>query len=439
MTLGPVEVTSRDIATLFWWTVIAAAVLLGRSTRESMRGVLHTGARLLWIVGLYAGWVALLGLLATRIPFGDQRLWEPAQLKDTIVWFAVTGMALLFGVGQSATDRRFYVTRVVEVISGASLLQIFLGLVTFELWIEVLWPVPIVLVSLMLVVAARDPAMAALRKVLTVIQVLLVLGLLGAVLVILIDQLPHYDWGAQLHSFLLTVWLTVGALPLIAWLSLYSNYQSAFGHLRKRDGSAASLTAKLAVLSTLHVRNRELLRFAGYWPRQTAEADGFWAARRVVRQFRADLQERDAVVQQQADDLVHYAGVEGTDEEGRQLDRREFVETQAALEWLANNCHMGWYRNQEPKKRYKADLLKIFQPGHTRGLPDEHGISMKVRGDGQAWFAWRRTTTGWVFGIGAKGSPPSEWFYEGPEPPKGYPGSGPGWGSSAFERGPNWS
>lgn len=64
---------------------------------------------------------------------------------------------------------------------------------------------------------------------------------------------------------------------------------------------------------------------------------------------------------------------------------------------------------------------------------------MKVRGDGQAWFAWRRTTTGWVFGIGAKGPPPSEWFYEGPEPPKGYPDSGPGWGSNAFERGPNWS
>jgi hypothetical protein len=86
---------------------------------------------------------------------------------------------------------------------------------------------------------------------------------------------------------------------------------------------------------------------------------------------------------------------------------------------------MGWYR-REPVGRYKrdvADVISVF----AHGLPDEHGIVMKVRSDGQAWYAWRRTVTGWVLGVGAKGPPPNQWFYEGPEPPKSYPASGEGW------------
>ncbi len=50
----------------------------------------------------------------------------------------------------------------------------------------------------------------------------------------------------------------------------------------------------------------------------------------------------------------------------------------------------------------------------------------------------RRTVTGWVFAVGAAGPPPEQWFYDGPEPPSGYPGSDPGWGRSPFEQGPNW-
>jgi len=96
---------------------------------------------------------------------------------------------------------------------------------------------------------------------------------------------------------------------------------------------------------------------------------------------------------------------------------------------------MGWYRNRT-KGRYPADLLKIFQPGFTRGLPDDHGIEMRVRRDGKAWYAWRQTVTGWVFAIGAAGPPPNQWFWDGPKPPPGFPGRS--WMSRPFERGPNW-
>lgn len=49
---------------------------------------------------------------------------------------------------------------------------------------------------------------------------------------------------------------------------------------------------------------------------------------------------------------------------------------------------------------------KNIRSSLTRGgLPQETGITMSVAKDGQAWYAWRRTITGWCFAIGAAGSP----------------------------------
>jgi hypothetical protein len=350
VSLGCAPLTSRDIATAFWWVVIAIAALVAGSTRRSVGGVLRATGGLLSILVLYGLWVALVVLLATRIPFGSEALWSLAQLKDTVAWFAVSGLHLLFAFTKTTTERRYYLRQAVDTVWGASVLQFYLGLVTFDLWVEILWPVPIVVVQLLLAVPARDPAQAGLQRGLKVVRALLGLALLIAVAVVLINQLPGYDWGAQLHTLALTIWLTIGALPFVAWLSLFSNYQLAFMHMRARDGRGAPLKAKLAVLTSLHVRNRELHRFAGSWPRKVAEAGGFRAGRRIIRDFRADLVAQEAAERKRAEDLARYAGVDGADGGGRRLDRREFAETVNSLELVAS-AHAGWYRRDREELR----------------------------------------------------------------------------------------
>ena len=92
---------------------------------------------------------------------------------------------------------------------------------------------------------------------------------------------------------------------------------------------------------------------------------------------------------------------------------------------------MGWHRNRGG--RYRDDLLKMIGDDFTRqGLPKESGIALRVSSDGQAWYAWRRTVTGWCFAIGAAGPPPEQWEYDGPEPPHGFPGRDRTWGERPF-------
>lgn len=127
-----------------------------------------------------------------------------------------------------------------------------------------------------------------------------------------------------------------------------------------------------------------------------------------------------------------YAGSKECDEFGQRLDQREFKETKNALQRLAG-MQMGWYRNRGG--RYRPDLLEMLS---TDGLPEDHGIELSVAPDGQSWWAWRRTVSGWCFAIGATQPPPDQWLFDGPEPPGGFPGQDPAWGEPWGLDAENW-
>ena len=221
---------------------------------------------------------------------------------------------------------------------------------------------------------------------------------------------------------------------------MYVYYDAAFRGINYAANDwKVRLQAKLALVTKLHVKTRDLQAFDRNWARRIASASGYIAGRQVVDQFyEARREAKQAVIDERAR-LKRYAGSNQTDEQGRRLDRREFKETIAALRYLST-CQMGWYRNRG--RHYHADLLDRFRNDFTRqGLPAESGITMKVADDGQSWFAWRRTITGWCFAIGAGGPPPKEWEYDGPDPPDDVPGRDRCWGDLPYSEGANinWS
>lgn len=152
-----------------------------------------------------------------------------------------------------------------------------------------------------------------------------------------------------------------------------------------------------------------------------------WAQPRV----RAEVERRQVVRE------ARWADSDEVDEQGRRRDQREFIATRSALRFL-HNCQMGSYRNFG---RYRDDRLPVAESHFVKdGLPAAHGIEMHVRADGQAWWAWRRTVSGWYLGIGAVGPRPSQWFYDGADAPSSGPDDDPeGWGGYEHAVLPNWA
>jgi hypothetical protein len=322
-----------------------------------------------------------------------------------------------------------------RTVGVGALLEFLVGVKTFNLFFELLLQPVVVLLAMMVAVAETKPELRPTKRLAEFL-----LGLVGLLLLVLtirsivVDR-ETVDVGLQVRQLALPVWLTLVSLPFLYVLALYAEHQTAFirmsfGPTRRKP----SWRARLAVMIGLRGRLAEVHALAGPAASRIGQERAYRGARTQVRAFRRELEERNAAEREAADRLVRFAGATGVDEHGRQLDRREFKETCSALEWLWI-CHCGWYRRDD---RYRDDLLDKLGDFRRKGLPNPHGIVMHVSKDGQRWYAYRRTVSGWVFAIGAAGPPTDQWRSDRPEPPNEPPGDSKDWTTDRFDHSLNW-
>jgi hypothetical protein len=418
---------NREIASLIILVAIGGLLVANRHTRKAIRGVGKAlGSKVaLPFVGL-ALWVAALVIAGSQ--YG---LWERALLSETVLWFVTPAVPLLVAL---AASRKALRDALIYAVGPAVFLEVFIGLSTFSLAIELLVAGTLTVALPLLVVAEGDAKYAQVRRFLETLVGLIGFALILHVLVSIASDWDGFDKTLALRALALPLWMTAGVLPYAFAVRLWADYDSAFTCVNhETNDRRARGRAKLALFCELGLRSAAGRSFRTYWARQLVEASTLRDTRDVVREHLRDRKQRAADTAEAEARLVRFAGVDGEDEDGRRLDQREFDETKDALHQLAG-AQMGWYRNQG--RRYRADLLAMLAP--FKGLPEDHGISLSVSADGQSWWAWRRTVTGWCFAIGAAERPPDQWLHDGPEPPTGFPGLDTEWGERWGFEARNW-
>ncbi len=427
---------NREWAILIWLGIAFLWFMSKEGRRADFEKILHTvlKPKILVMLGAMLSYVALEVWLGSKLS-----IWRSDMVKPTIIWLVLSGLALAFSFNKASEEPHFFRRTVIGALGITAFLEFFMNLSVLNLLGElILLPILVVLVGISVVTdeTAQDQTV---KKLVDGLQ-----SLIGFSLFVFISWRLYSNWSeinyhAQVLQLALPIWLTVGFLPFIYFFALYANYELAFMRINMATNDRkARWRARLAFFTKLHFRIHGTRGFAGYWPKEVASAPNFTAARHVVAQFQQSHRDEKQAAVDEADRLRRYTGSNGTDAEGRRLDRREFKETMNVLRWLAT-CQMGWYQNEE-WGRYRPDLLDMIVDFALHGLPSDSGITMDVSEDGQAWYVWRRTVTGWCFAIGATGPPPDQWEYDGPEPPSGFPGTDHHWGQSAFsdEVNPNW-
>jgi hypothetical protein len=429
--------TTREIATILWFIPVAAVTwwkLPG--IRAPIRSVVALVLQRVFIIpaAVFTAWMLIAIYIASQ--WG---VWSLTNLKDTLYWL-VPGYILLFGAVNAATEERFFRRRIRDAVGLSAFFAFYLSVVTLDLWLELLLVPVLTILSLMAAVGGvtlggSTALSARAGNLARNIAGLIVMGLVVYTTIRLVQSGGTTDWAELARSLALPAWLTLWAIPFVWVWSVVVEYDSALRHMRisAPDGRLAWKSV-LALIVSFRFRLSALHRFAGRWPHDLVTAKGFRRARDVIAKQQAELNADAAAKQKAADDLKRYAGASGLDEHGRPLDKREFKETVEALDHLANS-QMGWYRNNG--NRYQPDLLEKFGDAFKGDLPDEHGITTDVSNSGQSWYTWRRTPSGLCFAVGAAGPPPDQRFYEGTDPPTGFPKVSAGW-LPAHERGPSW-
>lgn len=426
---------NRQIASLLWIGVLLVAVLASPTGRKSLVDIARAflGRRIWPILVLLALWSLGLVLIGRRIG-----IWTDALAADTWFWFFTTALVLLFNFSKVSNEPDFF-KRTARETFGLTLIFGFLSeLYVLSVPVEFIGLGVVAVLAGVSAVAANQREVTDARKLVDGCLSMVGLTILALALLSLVTNWSNDEAPDLARQLLMPAWMTLGVLPYVYVVALYAGYQMAFTWIDFRNEASfrAHCVAKAAVVVRLHGQATLVDKFGLPWATRAAEAGSFRAALAVVDEFEGDLERRKQEKRDDAERLIRFAGVDGVDDEGRRLDRREFEETTRALRWIGT-CQMGWGRRETG---YRADILDVVGDLSSHGLPGDGGITVLVSPDGGSWYAWRRTPSGWVFAIGAAGPPPDQWEYDGAEPPSGFPGESSDWGSGPldYSSAPNW-
>ena len=277
---------NREIASLIWLGVVLIwALIVVAEFRVSLGAVIRTffGPRLfLPLLGMFAH---LTGLVFAASCAG---LWGWELLSDTVVWVIACGFGL-FGAGVKMFEHGGSLRSVLRAALGVTVfMEVFVNLYVFPLAFELVLAPLLAILAMAAVVAEGDEQLALVKRF--VDRLLTWIGL-GAILIVAEHIWANWsllDQTQLLQRFALPVWLTIGAMPFVAVLGVYSAYDSAFSQIRSAtDDWRRRWRARLVLLTGLHLRARAVSEFNGRWCKELTAAGSLAQAKAVVSRFRA--------------------------------------------------------------------------------------------------------------------------------------------------------
>ena len=221
--MGPFN--NREIATAFWVLLFVALAPQKGDIRKSLAGVLRAFCHFkilasVCLMLLYtAAVVTLLALIG---------LWKSTLLKDTIVWFCVSGMAMMMRFATSDDDENIFHKALVDSIKIVILLEFLVNTYTFSLPVEFIIVPLLTFVAMIDAVASLDKKNAAVAKltkgVLTVVGFMILAVALGRAISDL-QNLRRFD---TVRSIALAPILSLSLSPFLYVMVLISKYELVF-------------------------------------------------------------------------------------------------------------------------------------------------------------------------------------------------------------------
>lgn len=278
--------TSRELASLILLGALAVFGLWNPDTRNTIPGVVKA----FFVPKILAMVVAFVVYMAAVV-WGTSHvgLWNRGLLKETIIWGLVTGFVLLFNT-HKVRSVTFFRDTTAQAVGLSAFIEFFLNTESFNLLVELVLQVVLILVAGMLAVTSDEAKHRQLRRLLEGLLTVVGVGLVIATAWKLGQDWSTIDRGLLWRSLLLAVWLTIAALPFIYGLSLVMGYELLFSRMDLRHKPRRlSVKLRAAAIAGLGGRLRHVHGFAGTWPRRLGRETSFGRARSVVGEFKSSL------------------------------------------------------------------------------------------------------------------------------------------------------
>jgi hypothetical protein len=428
-----VLLTNRELATaILICTTILVCLIVPRIRRYYKKSALGVLAALFqWkIVAYFSGlvvWAAVLVFVGWQLGW-----WNLALTLETVFVLVSVGFPMLGRAATMESGALIIRRSLRDVLGPTALFLFYVNLESFPLGVELILQVVAVFLAILAAVLGANPnAQRAARNTASVLGILVIASAVWTTVQVIM-QLGQTDWWEVLRLFLTTLLLPVSLIPYY-YLAAFSSFAET-NILMAGAGSnpKPKVRATLAYLIGLRLS----VKWASRWrwnDHEILQSPSFRDGLRRMRNFRAAVRAADQAEAERLAALDRFAGVEGVDAEGAQLDRREFQLTKDTMEevWLQE---IGIYQSNGDRFSREAALGAVTELRFSWSNPDSFVV--EVSEDGQMWRCWRQMPSGSFLAVGAP-ERYGEKYYQGARPPTTWPDTGePEWVDANAERWP---
>ena len=189
--------------------------------------------------------------------------WTSAILKETVLWFMFSGVALAFFQGVNQEPDGLLKTVMVNNLKLIVVIEFLIDTYTFSLLGELIF-LPIVAILVMLSVVAESKAeYASSAKFFNGLQIVIGMTVLAFAITKAIDDFETLTSIDSIRRLLLVPVFSISLVPFILGLNVYASYETLFIGLRINPPEEPSVTryAKRRLVSKLGLSPTRIRQF----------------------------------------------------------------------------------------------------------------------------------------------------------------------------------
>ena len=189
--------------------------------------------------------------------------WTPAVLKETVLWFMFSGVALAFNLGVEQETDELFKTVMVNNLKLVIVFEFLIGTYTFSLLGELFFlPAVTILVTLSAFAKSKEEY-AAVAKLLRVVEAAVGITVVALAVIKATDDFETLKSIDSIRRLLLAPALSILLVPVIFGLSVYATYEILFVELRINPPEDPFVTryAKRRLIAKLGLSPRRIRKF----------------------------------------------------------------------------------------------------------------------------------------------------------------------------------
>lgn len=217
--------STREWATIIWAVLLLAFVLRNRECRKGIRNVIKQffAPKLRILLEIILLYVLIITVIFFYLP-----LWENIYIKDIIIWFLCSGVAICMNSVSNEADEKYIKYVLKDNLKMTIILEFIMSTFTFSIWIELVIIPIITIITVMNVKAERKEEYRTVHKLLDFVLAVAGFWILYETIKIGVNEYKELNVLNTLVSFMIPIVYLILITPLEYALELYSKYETLF-------------------------------------------------------------------------------------------------------------------------------------------------------------------------------------------------------------------